>query len=124
MKISLSLYIFTHTKYIYLKRRKKFLSKYGPRKTKNKRFLRKKPFYGSGSFNCENYIMRFLTFCILKASIQFLKTYVFVFYCKKRLIFTCYNVKTHPLPFKSVIFSEIFVSKTNAETFFRRKSVE
>ena len=57
MKISISLYIFTHTKYICLKRRKKFLSKYGPHKTKNKRFLRKKPFYGSGSFNYENYIM-------------------------------------------------------------------
>ena len=95
MKISLSLYIFTHTKYIYLKRRKKFLSKYGPRKTKNKRFLRKQPFYGSGSFNYENYIIRFLTFYILKASPQFVKTYVCVFFPKKRLIFNCYSVKTH-----------------------------
>ena len=44
MKISISLYIFTHTKYIYLKSRKKFLSKYGPRKIKNKRFLIKNLF--------------------------------------------------------------------------------
>ena len=43
---------------------------------------------------------------------------VCVFYCKKRLIFTCYNVKIHPLLF--TLLSEILVSKKNADKFLQR----
>ena len=41
MKISLSLLIFTHTKYIYLKTRINFLSNHGTHKNENKRFWKK-----------------------------------------------------------------------------------
>ena len=36
---------------------------------------------------------------------------------EKRLIFSYNNAKTHFLPFKSFIFSEILVSKEDADTW-------
>ena len=45
----------------------------------------------------------------------FFLTQICVFYQKERLIFTYYNVKIDPVPFKSPIFSEILVSKKNVD---------
>ena len=74
------------------------------------------------SFSCKNYIIRILIFCSLRTCLQFFLTQGCVFYRKKRLIFTYYNVKMHPFPFKSHIFSEMFVSKKNADTSLQKRA--
>ena len=78
-KISLSLFIFTHTKYIYLKKRINFLSNHGTHKIKLKGLKKKimKHFYGNWSLKSEKVIMlwksydRILIFCSLKMCLQF-----------------------------------------------------
>ena len=62
----------------------------------------------------ENCIIRIITFCSLKLCLQFFLTQVCVFYRKKSLIFSYYNVKIHPLPFKSSMFSLMLFSKRNS----------
>ena len=50
------------------------------------------------------YIIRIFTGCSLKTCQQFFLTQLCVFHRKERYIFTYFNVKLHPLPFKSAIF--------------------
>ena len=59
--------------------------------------------------------LEIVTFCSLKTCLNFL-TQVSVFCCKKLFIFIYYNIKIHPLPFKSPIFFEKLASKKNADT--------
>ena len=68
-------------------------------------------------FSYGNYIIRILTFCSLKKSPMFL-AHVYIFYDKKLFIFTYYNVKIHPLPFKPPKYSETQLSKKNEETIY------
>ena len=69
----------------------------------------------------ENCIIRIITFCSLKLCLQFFLTQVCVFYRKKSLIFSYYNVKIHPVPFRSSMFSLMLVSKRNKDMILQRK---
>ena len=69
--------------------------------------------------------LEFLHSVLQEPVFNFLLTQVCIFHHEKCLIYTYYNVKIHPVSFKSPIFPEILLLKKNAVTFLQRiESVE
>ena len=74
------------------------------------------------SFSYKNWIIRIRTSCSLKISPIYFQLFLSMhILSQKHLLFTYYNVKIHPRPFTSLIFSKILISNKNTDMFLWRR---